>query len=69
MCFASPPKPKDPAMPVEYAAQKSPDGGAARDAVTGRQQDKTRAAANTVLTSGSGVLDAAPTAKKTLLGQ
>lgn len=58
-----------PEAPKEYAQQKSPDGGAVRSNTGRRTMDRMRAATGTVLTSGSGVTTAAPTDKKTLLGQ
>lgn len=48
---------------------KEPDAGAARSTAGRRAADKARAGAATILTSGSGVTAAAPTAAKTLLGQ
>lgn len=58
-----------PELPPETQAMKQPDGEAVRSAVSRRTQDRVRAGSNTVLTSGSGVGMAAPTEKKTLLGQ
>lgn len=69
MCMFSTPDYKDPAPPKEYAQQQSPDGGAVRSNTGRRTMDRMRAATSTVLTSGSGVTTAAPTEKKTLLGQ
>lgn len=69
MCmFSKPPKPDDPAMPPEYAQSRLPDGGQVRDDVGTRTRDRMRAATSTILTSGSGVTNTAPTEKKTLLG-
>lgn len=56
-------------MPPEYAQQRAPDGGAVRDTVSRRVSDRQRAAAQTILTSGSGVMDSATVGRKTLLGQ
>lgn len=47
---------------------REPDGGAIRDSVGRRVTDRMRAATKTILTSGSGVSEAATTEKKTLLG-
>ncbi|TIW56688.1 MAG: hypothetical protein E5V54_11255 [Mesorhizobium sp.] len=70
MCiFPKPDQPEDPSLPPEPAAMKAPDQGAVRASVGKRQTDKLRSGANTILTSGSGVTTAAPTEKKTLLGQ
>lgn len=66
MCSAR--TPKSPVLPPELAAMKYPDNGAVYDAAQRRVTDKVRSAANTILTSGSGVLNFAPTEKKTLLG-
>lgn len=68
MCLFSPNIP-DPKMPPRYAQQRQPDGDLVRDSVTRRQTDRSRAAASTILTSGSGVTSSAATAQKTLLGQ
>lgn len=48
---------------------KRPDGDAVRTATGRRTEDRLRAGANTILTSGSGVTASAPSEKKTLLGQ
>lgn len=69
MCLFSQPKMEAPQLPPERAAQRSPDGGAVRSNTGRRTEDRARAAADTILTSGSGVTAAAPTEKKTLLGQ
>lgn len=69
MCMFSKPDVPDVAMPKETAQMKSPDGEAVRSAAGRRTQDRIRAGTPTVLTSGSGVTAAAPTDKKTLLGQ
>lgn len=66
MCMVS--SPKAPVLPPELAAMKSPDGGAIWDTATRRTTDQLRSGTNTILTSGNGVLNAAPTEKKTLLG-
>lgn len=69
MCMFSTPTPKAPELPPETAAMRQPDGGAVRSNTGRRTADRIRAGANTILTSGSGVTSAAPTDKKTLLGQ
>lgn len=58
-----------PELPPETAAMKQPDGAAVRSSTGRRTQDRMRSGSNTILTSGSGVGAAAPTEKKTLLGQ
>ncbi len=69
MCLFNTPSPPDPKMPPETAQMKQPDAGAVRTATGRRTGDRVRSAAGTVLTSGSGVMTAADTGKKTLLGQ
>jgi len=70
MClFPTPDAPAAPVLPPETAAMKAPDGAAVRSNTGRRTQDRARAGSNTILTSGSGVDTAAPTQKKTLLGQ
>ncbi len=69
MCMFNTPTPKAPIIPPEPAQAKQPDGGAIRDSVTRRMTDKMRGAADTLLTSGSGVTTGAATGTKTLLGQ
>ena len=69
MCMMKTPKPKDPVMPPEYAAQRAPDGEVVRDTASRRVKDNMRSRARTILTSSSGVTEAAPTQMKTLLGQ
>lgn len=70
MCmFSSPAKAATPELPPEPAALKEPDSGAVKTAVGRRTQDRIKAGSGTILTSGSGVTTAAPTDKKTLLGQ
>lgn len=56
-------------QPKEYAQQKAPDASAVKSTTARRTEDRLRAGSQTVLTSGSGVMSAAPTEKKTLLGQ
>ncbi len=68
MCLFKQPKTEDPVMPPETAQMREPDGGAVRDTTGRRVTDRMRAAASTVLTSGSGVTSSAATEKKTLLG-
>lgn len=48
---------------------KQPDGAVVRSATGRRTMDRIRAGTSTILTGGSGVTAAAPTEKKTLLGQ
>jgi hypothetical protein len=68
MCLIpKPDTPDAPQLPVERAAMKQPTS-AVLDSTKKRASDQARAASSTVLTSGSGVTTAAPTAKKTLLG-
>lgn len=69
MCLFSQPKIPDPKMPPRYAQQREPDGDLTRSSVTRRMTDRARAAASTVLTSGSGVQAQAATGQKTLLGE
>lgn len=70
MCmFSAPKSPPTPQLPPETAAMKAPDAGAVKSATGRRTMDRMRAGANTILTSGGGVMDAAQTEKKTLLGQ
>jgi hypothetical protein len=69
MCFVSTPSMSSPTLPAETSAMKQPDGGAVRSTVGRRTMDRMRAGTDTILTSGSGVTTAAPTEKKTLLGQ
>lgn len=56
-----------PEMPAEKQASKAPDGTQTGSAAR-RATDRMRGATSTILTSGSGVTDAAATGKKTLLG-
>lgn len=68
MCmFSRPATPDAPQMATEYAATKMPNQ-AAGDQAGNRQRNQQRAAASTILTSGSGVMSGASTDKKTLLG-
>lgn len=69
MCMFSAPDMPPVTVPPETAQMKQPDGGAVRTAAGRRTSDRIRAGTDTVLTGGSGVLDPAPTGKKTLLGQ
>lgn len=77
-----PAPPPPPELPPERAAQAAPDGGAVRNAAERRASERMgmRPAgggsvgtggrmASSVLTSPQGVLAAAPTDRKTLLGQ
>lgn len=67
MCMFGQTKQKPPVMPRETALMKQPDAGQVRSDTAARTRDKMRAA-NTILTSGSGVTQSAATEKKTLLG-
>lgn len=69
MCMFSQPDMPAPQLPKEAASMKQPDGGAVRTNTGRRTADRLRAGADTILTSGAGVTTAAPTDKKTLLGQ
>lgn len=69
MCLFNQQTPEAPELPPEPAQMKQPDGAAVRTATGRRTQDRMRAGANTILTSGSGVSSFAPTENKTLLGQ
>ncbi|QND53468.1 hypothetical protein HB779_17420 [Phyllobacterium sp. 628] len=69
MCMFSQPEQKAPVLPPENAAMRLPDGDAIKSTTGRRTEDRVKAGANTILTSGSGVTTAAPTDKKTLLGQ
>ncbi len=68
MCMFSKPDYPDPEMPAERQAQRLPDGETVRSTTARRTEDRARAGADTILTSGSGVSTTAPTDKKTLLG-
>lgn len=70
MCIMpSTPTPTAPVLPAETQATKAPDAGAVRSATGRRTADQMKSGANTILTSANGVLNAAPTERKTLLGQ
>jgi len=70
MCiFPSASTPAAPQLPPETQAMKLPDAAAVKTATGRRTEDRIRAGADTILTSGSGVTSFAPTEKKTLLGQ
>lgn len=58
----------DPVLPPETAAMRQPDAAAFKTAAGRRASDKVKSGARTILTSGSGVQEFAPTEKKTLLG-
>lgn len=68
MCMFSQPDYPEPEMPVERQAQRLPDGQTVRSQTGRRTEDRIRAGADTILTSGSGVTQGAATDKKTLLG-
>jgi riboflavin biosynthesis pyrimidine reductase len=59
--------PDDPRLPVEYAAQRSPDNQQVESAGN-RTKDRLRAATSTVLTGANGVGAVDPSGKKVLLG-
>ena len=63
-----PPAPKPPEIvpPTQFAVAKSPED--ASKTAGNSQRNRQRAAASTILTSGSGVMSPASTEKKTLLG-
>lgn len=61
--------PPAPQLPPEQAQMRQPDGATVRSATGRRTMDRIRAGTSTILTGGSGVTQAAPTEKKTLLGQ
>jgi hypothetical protein len=69
MCVfgSSVPEPEDPRLPVQYAAQRSPDNQNAEKAGN-RTKDRLRAATSTVMTGngGTGAVDTG--GKKVLLG-
>lgn len=69
MCMFTPPTAETPQLPPEPAQMKPADGGAVRSATGRRTDDRIRAGAQTILTSGSGVTATAPTERRTLLGQ
>jgi hypothetical protein len=69
MCMFSTPEPPPVTVPPEPAQMREPDSGAVKSATGRRTADRLRSGSNTILTSGSGVLDTAGTGKKTLLGQ
>lgn len=70
MClFPKPETPEAPELPPETQAMKQPEAAAVRETVGKTTAAGAQAGANTILTSGSGVTEAAPTEKKTLLGQ
>lgn len=68
MCMFSTPDYPDPKMPTERQASRLPDGETVQSTTARRTQDRVRASADTVLTSGSGISETAQTGKKTLLG-
>lgn len=69
MCMFGGATPQAPKLPPESAAMRMPDGGAVKSSSSRRTTDQLRAGADTILTSGSGVMATAATDKKTLLGQ
>jgi len=69
MCLIQTPDIPPPTTPKETASMRAPDGNAVRSSTSRRTEDRIRAGSDTILTSGSGVTEQAPTQKKTLLGQ
>lgn len=69
MCLFNQQTPPPPTLPPEPAKMQQPDGAAVKSATGRRTMDRIRAGTQTILTGGDGVTDAAPTEKKTLLGQ
>lgn len=67
MCLSTK-TPADPKLPPERQASRLPDNQTVRSQAGQRAADQQRAAANTILTSGTGVTNASQTVKKTLLG-
>lgn len=68
MCvFGSTPEPEAPRLPVEYAAQRSPDNQQVENAGS-KAKDRLRAATSTVLTGSNGVGAVDTSGKKVLLG-
>lgn len=67
MCVMKQPNIPDPQIATEAAAARLPTDQMAGQAGS-MQKNRQRAAASTILTSGSGVTSPASTAKKTLLG-
>lgn len=68
MCSFSQPDIPAPKEIPERQAARLPDGVTAKSTAGRRVEDRARSGANTILTSGSGVLNSAPTQAKTLLG-
>jgi len=67
MCKMKAPKmPPMPEIAPARAIAREPDGG--RDSIRRNYRDRFRSGANTILTSGMGVLENAQTQLKTLLG-
>jgi hypothetical protein len=69
MClFPKPETPEAPELPPETQAMKQPNAEIVRSSV-GQDTANDARGVSTILTSGSGVTETAPTEKKTLLGQ
>lgn len=68
MCIAAGGYQPPPSMPTRMAQSRLPDRGQTRSR-RGRETDRLRAAADTILTGPQGVDTFAPTNRKTLLGQ
>lgn len=69
MCLFQTKTPEAPELPPETQAMKQPEAASVRETVGKNTAAGAKAGANTILTSGSGVTEEAPTEKKTLLGQ
>ena len=69
MCLVNTPKQQAYQLPAEPAATKSPNAAAVSAATGTRVSDQLTSQTQTILTSPKGVLEEAPTSKKTLLGQ
>lgn len=63
MCMFSTPTPAAPQLPPETAAMKQPDNAAIRTAQGRRTTDRVRSMTPTILTSGTGVKNAAATSR------
>lgn len=68
MCM-KPPKTNPPPLPAQTARSRYPDRGEIERDARRTVTDRARARASSILTSGSGVSEFAPTAGKSLLGQ
>lgn len=68
MCMFGGSKAKDPVMPPEYAAQRTPTNSQA-DMAGQREADRLRAKTKTILTGNQGVGAADTSGRKMVLGQ